>query len=126
MYHTDMLSWMVPVLAADGTFRVRPACAPKPVSWTPRRMSLTASPTARGNTRSHLGLMASTVCPNRSRMEDTGCGSQYLPRAGKVAYAAARESGFVLETPSVNGPTSSRCAPLVSTWIPIDLASLAA
>ena len=62
-------------------------------------------------------------------MRDTGVGLQYLPRAGKVAYAAAIVTGSTLVTPSVNVGTWSvyRVSSTdsgASTSTPILLASL--
>ena len=49
-------------------------------------------------------MAADDGLPSGSVIDVTGSGAQYSPSAAIVAYASARSSGVVSETPSVNEP----------------------
>src|SRR5664279_5381753 len=114
-----MFLLIVPVLPAETWSSERPAELPKPPgSWTPRRMSFTASATSLGITCSQLLGYSLSTFPLLFKISVTGRFSQLRPRAANVAYAPAIDSGSVSVTPRVNG--AKTCSS--GTLIPIFLA----
>src|SRR5437763_17204573 len=104
---------VVPVLPATGlptmpltSPEVAPSQRPNP-DWSPsgqRAASTAARATSVFTTCLHRGLAASSLLPFMSRISMTGSGSQYMPSLASVAYALARSSGVVADTPRVDAP----------------------
>src|SRR5215510_5473625 len=70
-----------------------------------RAASMAARAMSGFTTDLHRGAVTcDSFLPSRVRISLTGSGSQYLPSAASVAYALARSSGTVSDTPSVKGP----------------------
>ena len=61
-------------------------------------------------------MAAGDGVPSGPVIEVTGSGAQYSPSAAIVAYASARSSGLVSETPSVNAPhVAAECAAIAAS-----------
>src|SRR5680860_630672 len=118
MNHTAMFLLIVPVLPAETWSSERPAELPKPPgSWTPRRMSFTASATSLGITCSQLLGYSLSTFPLLFKISVTGRFSQLRPRAANVAYAPAIDSGSVSVTPRVNGAKTCSSGMLIPIFL---------
>ena len=75
---------------------------PVPLITTDSRTLLTPSATSLAITRRQLALGDFRFLPARVVILETMTGSQWMPRAAKVAYASAIDSGLTSTVPRVN------------------------
>lgn len=79
------------------------------IDWSPtaqRAASAAARATSTSTACRQSGRAAAIGRPAASAIETTGSGAHHMPSAATAAYAPARSSGVVAETPRVNGPHS--------------------